>query len=165
MREDERAEALPGERRARVAAPRGVEHRVAHDVDEVGVAAPRVAHERRGLLDAPARTPAGYRQYDDDAVERLVWIRRAKDLGFTLSEIAELLAGGARSPAEIAASASAKSAEIDSEIVRLREVRARLDSLVGLCDGGDGTACVRLGAIDTEVSVTHSLQDANELLA
>lgn len=121
-------------------------------------------YERRGLLDEPERTPAGYRQYDDEAVQRLVWIRRAKELGFTLSEIAELLADGARSPQEIAAAASAKLTDVEAEIVRLRQVRERLGALVGVCLSGDGTACVRLGPDDPDVPVTRSLQDANELL-
>ncbi|MHB1138158.1 MAG: MerR family transcriptional regulator [Microthrixaceae bacterium] len=120
-------------------------------------------YERRGLLREPARTAAGYRQYDEAALQRLVWIRRAKDLGFTLAEIAELLDGGARSPQEIARAAGAKAVDVAAEIARLHEVRRRLESLVGLCVSGDGTACVRLDAAG--VPVTRSLQDASELLA
>jgi MerR family copper efflux transcriptional regulator len=48
-------------------------------------------YERKGLLDEPSRRPSGYRQYDVSIVARLQFIRRAKELGFTLSEIAELL--------------------------------------------------------------------------
>ena len=48
-------------------------------------------YEREGLLPEPERRPSGYRQYDGSTVERLEYIRRAKDLGFTLKEIGELL--------------------------------------------------------------------------
>ena len=48
-------------------------------------------YERKGLLAEPDRRPSGYRQYDNTVVARLRFIRRAKELGFTLSEINELL--------------------------------------------------------------------------
>lgn len=47
-------------------------------------------YEDIGLLPEPGRSPAGYREYDDHAVERLAFIARAKQLGCTLEEIAEL---------------------------------------------------------------------------
>ena len=49
-------------------------------------------YEREGLLPEPQRRASGYRDYGPDVVERLRFIRRAKDLGFTLEEIRELLA-------------------------------------------------------------------------
>src|SRR5260370_17295064 len=49
-------------------------------------------YERRGLFAAPKRTPAGYRQYAEEAVARLRFIKHAQDLGFSLQEIQELLA-------------------------------------------------------------------------
>ena len=48
-------------------------------------------YERKGLLPEPPRTPAGYRQYPDDTVDRVKFIRRAQGLGFTLREVLELL--------------------------------------------------------------------------
>ncbi|MCH8048022.1 MAG: MerR family transcriptional regulator, partial [Planctomycetes bacterium] len=57
---------------------------------EVGVETVRF-YEREGLLEEPARRPSGYRQYDEGVVDRLRFIRRAKQLGFTLKEIRELL--------------------------------------------------------------------------
>jgi DNA-binding transcriptional MerR regulator len=51
-------------------------------------------YERRGLLAEPPRTPAGYRQYSAADADRVALILRAKDLGFTLAEIGDLLAGG-----------------------------------------------------------------------
>src|SRR5256884_4225392 len=49
-------------------------------------------YERRGLFPTPRRTPAGYRQYADEAVARLRFIKHAQELGFSLQEIQELLA-------------------------------------------------------------------------
>src|SRR5712692_11884500 len=49
-------------------------------------------YERRGLLATPRRTAAGYRQYQEDVVPRIRFIKRAQELGFTLEQIAELLA-------------------------------------------------------------------------
>ena len=49
-------------------------------------------YERQGLLEVPPRRQSGYREYGEDAVARLRFIRRAKQLGFTLKEIKELLA-------------------------------------------------------------------------
>src|SRR6184192_4040689 len=49
-------------------------------------------YERRGLFTAPRRTPSGYRQYAQDAVTRLRFIKHAQELGFSLEEIQELLA-------------------------------------------------------------------------
>ena len=48
-------------------------------------------YERRGLFPTPRRTPSGYRQYADDAVSRLRFIKHAQELGFALTEIQELL--------------------------------------------------------------------------
>ena len=48
-------------------------------------------YERRTLLSSPKRTPSGYRQYPEDEVQRVEFIRRAQGLGFTLEEIGELL--------------------------------------------------------------------------
>ncbi len=48
-------------------------------------------YERQGLIEEPPRRMSGYREYDEDVVSRLGFIRRAKELGFTLKEIKELL--------------------------------------------------------------------------
>lgn len=48
-------------------------------------------YERRGLLNKPPRTDSGYRQYSQDAVSRIMFIKRAQKLGFSLKEISELL--------------------------------------------------------------------------
>lgn len=58
---------------------------------EVGVETIRF-YEREGLIEEPSRGESGYRQYPKETIQRLRFIKRAKDLGFTLREIKELLA-------------------------------------------------------------------------
>ena len=95
-------------------------------------------YEREGLLPAPRRRPSGYREYDQAAVSRLRFIRKAKDLGFTLDEIRELLAlsadrhGGVEGVRERAA---ARLLAIDERIVELQRVRDGLSELVDACPG------------------------------
>lgn len=97
-------------------------------------------YEREGLLAVPARKGAGvgYRQYGQDAVERLLFIARAKALGFALSEIRDLLRlhdGGEADRAEVRRMASDKAAAIEERIADLQRVRAALAGLVAACDG------------------------------
>ena len=104
-------------------------------------------YERRGLLDQPERGP-GYRQYSDDDVRRLQFVRRAKELGFTLTEIRELLgAAGSRSTDEVLAAARAKLARVDDDVLRLERLRCRLGRLVRACEAGS-TGCVALDVDD-----------------
>ncbi|MDX1609855.1 MAG: MerR family DNA-binding protein [Halofilum sp. (in: g-proteobacteria)] len=103
---------------------------------EVGVETIRF-YEREGLLPEPARTASGYRQYPPEAVARLEFVRRAKQLGFSLAEIRELLAldrpDGDR--ARVKAIADHKLAEIDQRIEQLRRMRAALAELDRQCSG------------------------------
>ncbi len=97
-------------------------------------------YERRGLLPNPRRTAAGYRQYTDDALERMRFIRRAQDLGFTLCEIADLLRLRLdhRTQAEtVKRRAHAKIADIDRRVRRLTRMRQALIGLAGRCGGSE----------------------------
>lgn len=96
-------------------------------------------YERQGLLPAPPRSGAGYRHYPASAVQRLSFIRRAKELGFTLKEISELLLlqddGQAHSRAEVKAIAEARLAEVTAKIHDLERVRTALTQLAACCSG------------------------------
>ncbi|MDP6106829.1 MAG: heavy metal-responsive transcriptional regulator [Candidatus Brocadiia bacterium] len=75
-------------------------------------------YEREGLIEQPPRRPSGYRQYPQEAVLRLCFIRRAKQLGFSLREIKELLAlrvGGSTSCSEVRQRAEAKIAVVEEK--------------------------------------------------
>lgn len=95
-------------------------------------------YEREGLLSEPVRRPSGYRQYDETAVARLDYIRRAKELGFALSEIRELLELSSISHSScdhIYRQAVAKIADIESKIRSLQQMKWSLRKLVERCRG------------------------------
>ena len=108
-------------------------------------------YERQGLLDEPERRASGYRQYDDEAVAVLRFIRRAKELGFTLKEIKGLLvlrldASAAR--AEVRQQARTKVADIEARIADLQRMRDVLLKLIKKCHGdGAATGCPILEAL------------------
>lgn len=109
-------------------------------------------YEREGLLEKPARTASGYRYYSSDAVARLRFIRQAKDLGFSLSEIKELLAlrvTPGKSCADVRAHAAHKIADVDRRIASLRRVRGALAKLASTCSGkGPVSQCPILEALE-----------------
>lgn len=93
-------------------------------------------YEKQGLLDAPARHANGYRSYSDADLARVRFVRSAQSLGFTLTEIRELLPqlnAGQLSRGLIEHHLVAKMAEIDAHMARLRalkrELKATFDSL------------------------------------
>jgi MerR family mercuric resistance operon transcriptional regulator len=102
-------------------------------------------YERRGLLARPARVNGVYRQYGDDALECLQFVARAKRLGFTLSEIAELLAADG---ADVLCAARTRLAALDAEVDALSAQRDRLRQLVRTCEDGDDRDCVTLAVDD-----------------
>src|SRR5271163_4525548 len=95
-------------------------------------------YERQRLLAAPRRSFSGYRNYSEDAIDRLRFIGDAKRLGFTLKEIRELLSLGVKSTAEcgpVTRKAEAKLAEMNEEIYRLQRLRMTLRKMVEDCGG------------------------------
>lgn len=114
-------------------------------------------YEREGLLEKPARTASGYRHYRPDAVARLRFIRQAKDLGFTLSEIRELLTlkvAPGKSCADVRARARLKIADVEQRIAQLDRMRRALEKLAAACSGrGPVSECPILEAMEAhEVS-------------
>ncbi len=98
-------------------------------------------YERRRLLPAPARRASGYRAFDAAALARLRFIRRAQELGFTLAEIAELLAlrlDPHTTAADVKARANRKIADVDRKLRDLERIRDALTHLAGSCRGGRG---------------------------
>jgi DNA-binding transcriptional MerR regulator len=95
-------------------------------------------YEREGLLEEPQRRPSGYRLYDASTLKRLEYICRAKELGFTLAEIRELLelsftANGGH--AYIRRRAEAKISDIEEKIRALQKMRRSLRTIVNRCQG------------------------------
>ena len=111
-------------------------------------------YEREGLLPRPRRGASGYREYDGNAVDRVHFILRAKELGFSLEEIADLLdlsVDAESGVAGVRVRASRRLAEIETQIAYLEGIRARLASLVAACPGcGPLEGCPILSAIRAE---------------
>lgn len=118
---------------------------------QVGVDTVRF-YEKSGLLPPPPRRASGYRQYRPSDLRRLVFIRRAKELGFSLEEIAELLA--LKSPkgagvGKVRELARSKLAVVERKIEDLERLRRVLQGLVQRCPGnGSVDHCPILKALD-----------------
>ena len=109
--------------------------RISQLADQVGVPVSTVRYyERIGLLDEPARTGSGYREYDDDSATRLLFIARARKLGLGCDQIVELLPiwGGSNCASahdEVVRLIDDKQAEIAARIEELTTFAAELDSV------------------------------------
>ncbi len=93
-------------------------------------------YERQGLLAAPLRKDSGYRLYPEHVVGRIQFIRRAKELGFSLREIKELLQlrTNSSSPCEdVCERAEAKIAQIEEKIAMLNKMKQALTELFAAC--------------------------------
>lgn len=110
-----------------------------------GVTPKMIRHyEALGLLPPAARTGSGYRQYDEPALHQLRFIRRARDLGFGLDEIAELLAlwgNRRRASSEVKALAARHVADLQTRIERMQAMQRTLQHLVHACHGDDRPDC------------------------
>ena len=109
-------------------------------------------YERQGLLAEPDRRASGYRQYGEDVVARLRFIRRAKELGFTLKEVAELLAlrhDPAATRSDVRERVRAKVEDIEAKVRDLMRIKGVLLGLEQTCHGhGPADDCPILRAID-----------------
>ena len=106
-------------------------------------------YQRRGLLAPPARGRSGFREYSAADQRRLAFIRRARELGFSLAEIRDLLGPAqARSTAEIVAAAELKLAANAARMRELAQLQCRLRRLVRVCEHGDSDDCVALHITD-----------------
>lgn len=107
-------------------------------------------YERIGLLPAPARTSGNYRIYSESQIGRLSFVRRARDLGFTIEEVRGLLSLSdqkARSCEAVDAIARQHLAEVDSKITDLTALRRELDSIINQCSCGTIAECQIIEAL------------------
>jgi len=111
-------------------------------------------YEREGLIPQPPRRPSGYRDYPLATVDRLRFIRRAKELGFTLSEITELLSLSADRRSDmrgVRRKAETKLAQVEQKLAELNRVRRGLKTLIAACPGhGELDHCPILAALGQE---------------
>ena len=99
-------------------------------------------YERQGLIARPRRNFSGYRDYPEAVLEHLRFIRDAKESGFSLREIRELLSQGVRSTREcgpVTRKAEAKLAALGDEIRKMQRMRRTLEKMIRDCGG----ACSR----------------------
>lgn len=118
-------------------------------------------YEREQLLPDPSRTQSGYRQYPLTAVRQIRFIKRAQMLGFSLSEIRELLTLTQipeSTAADIRARATEKIAAIDQKISSLQRMRDSLQKLTDECQGhGPLSTCPILEALGEDTAPESSL--------
>ncbi len=111
-------------------------------------------YEREGLLEPPPRRASGYRQYSEQVIKRLHFIKRAQQLGFSLKEITELLmlrVDGQTSCEEVKGRTEAKIAEVERKLLELQRMRQALLQVAALCTGQGPTGrCPMLDALNQQ---------------
>ena len=121
--------------------------------DAAGVTSETVLYyEERGLIPSPRRSPSGYRLYGPTYVERIRFVKRAQELGFTLSEAQGLLDVGLDAPdgecGDVRAEALAKLDDVEAKLRDLEAIRDALRALAEACPGaGPRSDCPILDAL------------------
>lgn len=110
-------------------------------------------YERHGLLPKPKRNSSGYRIYDEFAMKTLSFILNAKEIGFTLAEIKELLSlrvAKTTNCSSVKEKALKKIGESETKIAYLQKLRKSLKNLVNACDKNQLTAvCPLIESLET----------------
>ena len=107
-------------------------------------------YERSALLKAPPRTAGGHRVYDTDGVKRLNFVRRARELGFTLDQVRALLALADEeetSCAQVAALANDQLNAVRGRLADLARMETVLAAMIERCASGTVPACPILEAL------------------
>lgn len=123
-------------------------------------------YERAGLIAAPARTSGNYRSYRDDDVARLRFIRRTRDLGFSVEQVRALLSIAGqklRDCGTVETIASEHLAEVDRKIADLTALRGELAAAVATCGGGTVAECRILEAF-SPTRLDQSAPHQNEVV-
>ncbi|MEO8847675.1 MAG: Cu(I)-responsive transcriptional regulator [Casimicrobiaceae bacterium] len=113
--------------------------------EQSGVSAKMIRHyEQIGLMPALKRTESGYRTYAETDVHMLRFIRHARDLGFPVKQIAELLSlwrDRRRPSAKVKALALERLAQLNTKIDELQAMKRTLEKLASSCKGNDRPQC------------------------
>lgn len=108
-------------------------------------------YERRGLLPRPPRRTSGYREFADDAVRVVRFVKRAQDLGFTLDEIEELPRlrnDKRRDRVRVRTVAAQRVRDIERRIAELQAMNKALSHLLHCCEEGSTLDCPIIEALD-----------------
>ena len=120
-------------------------HNIGDAARQSSVSARMIRHyEELHLLKPARRTSAGYRMYDDSDVHSLQFIRRARDLGFSIEQIRRLLDlwhDRRRASSDVLRIAQKHVAALDEKIRELKSMRRTLEKLMGACRGNDLPDC------------------------
>ena len=107
-------------------------------------------YEKIGLMPDPARSSAGHRVYDESHAKRLSFVRRSRELGFTLREIRELLElvdGGDYTCADVRDRTLVHLHDVSRKIRDLQKMQQTLKSMASKCDGGSVPECPIVDAL------------------
>ncbi|MDH3633648.1 MAG: Hg(II)-responsive transcriptional regulator [Gammaproteobacteria bacterium] len=91
-------------------------------------------YERRGLIKQPTKPKVGYRQYDSEILQRLLFIKRAKSLGFSLDEIESLLTLSEGRCADVQSLAEQKLNRVKAKVQDLKRLENVLQDLIRQCN-------------------------------
>lgn len=108
-------------------------------------------YEQIGLIPPPVRTGSGYRAYTQDDVHRLHFIRRARDLGFSVAKITDLLGlwnDKSRQSADVKRLAQQHIAELDRRIEGMLEMAETIKALTRCCAGDERSECPILRTLE-----------------
>jgi MerR family mercuric resistance operon transcriptional regulator len=125
-------------------------------------------YERIALLPAPPRSLGGHRLYGPDFVKRLTFIRRSRDLGFTIAEIREVLHlvdGAAYTCAQVEQTARVHARQIRHKIAALRRLEKVFETMAAECSGGDLPACPIIDALFEPAHASDSRHPTPEAAA
>lgn len=117
-------------------------------------------YEKIGLLAEPGRTAGNYRDYGAGHLARLSFVRRARDLGFTLDQIRDLLAladDRDRSCKAVDVVARQHLAQIDQKIADLRSLRRELNDIIGQCRQGAISECRIIEALGPSAATSSNM--------
>jgi DNA-binding transcriptional MerR regulator len=119
-----------------------------------GVKIPTIRfYEQNGLVPSPRRSEGGQRRYDESAVHRLHFIRHARDLGFNVEDIRQLLSLSEHPamPCDTATDiARHHLGQVEGKIARLKRIRSELKRMIEACGGGSAADCRILEIIGQE---------------
>ena|SRR5437868_6925836 len=111
-------------------------------------------YEREGLLPEPPRSASGYRAFSPDAVHRVLFIKRAQELGFSLAEIRELLSiqiNTKKGCTDVKRLAKTKIVDIERKIRTLQSMKRVLVKLAKVCPGqGPSSQCPILESFNSK---------------
>tara|TARA_B100000949_G_scaffold124710_1_gene110345 strand:- start:1702 stop:2166 length:465 start_codon:yes stop_codon:yes gene_type:complete len=125
-------------------------------------------YESIGLLDEPQRSASGQRLYAGDSVERLRFIRHARDLGFPVSAVRELISLQVEPGREcvlVDQIARRQLDEVRRRLTQLEALEAELKRMIRACEGGKIGSCSVLAALGQHENCLHEQHDGAEVLA